>query len=150
MRVDMEQGDLTVLNPILAALARAELKSGVLDSLRMQVSGQESFAYGEMELYYRDLKVRVIRDNPRSLGARLTNFLANTIIKNRNKGKGGAVYVERLRDRSAINYLVKITLSGVMTNIGIKSPKKQARKNRKAIREMLERQNPKSASKAGR
>lgn len=150
MRVNMEQGDLTVLNPILAALARAELKSGILDSLRMQVSGQESFAYGEMELYYRDLKVRVIREKPKSLGARLTNFLANTIIKNRNKGKGGTVYVERLRDRSAINYLVKITLSGVMTNIGIKSPKKQARKNRKAIREMLERQHPKPASKGSR
>lgn len=150
MRVHMEQGDLTVLNPILAALARAELKSGVLDSLRMQVSGQESFAYGEMALYYRDLKVRVIRDKPKSLGARLTNFLANTIIKNRNKGKGGTVYVERLRDRSAINYLVKITLSGVMTNVGIKSPNKQARKNKKAIREMLERQNPRQGSRAGR
>src|SRR5690606_19667050 len=111
-------------NPILVALANAELKSGNLDSLRMDVIGQESFAYGNMKVYYDDLKVRVIREKPRSLGARLINFFANTIIKNQNKGKGNTVYVERLRDRSAINYLVKITLSGVMTNVGIKKPAK--------------------------
>ncbi|MCR6719217.1 MAG: DUF748 domain-containing protein [Chitinophagaceae bacterium] len=128
MHVEMEKGDLTVLNPILVALANAELKSGNLDSLRMDVIGQESFAYGNMKVYYDDLKVRVIREKPRSLGTRLINFFANTIIKNQNKGKGNTVYVERLRDRSAINYLVKITLSGVMTNVGIKSrPKRPAK-----------------------
>lgn len=137
MRVEMDKGDLTILNPILVALANAELKSGNLDSLRMDVQGRESFAYGNMKIYYDNLKVRVIREKPRSIGTRLINFFANTIIQNRSKGKGNTVYVKRLRDRSAINYLVKITLSGIMTNVGIKKPVKQARKNRKEIKAMM-------------
>jgi hypothetical protein len=143
MQVSMGQGDLAVLNPVLAALARAELRSGHLDSLQMWVQGQENIAYGTMVVYYDQLKVEVIRDRPRSLGARLTNLLANTIIRNRNKGKEGRVFVVRLRDRSAVNYLVKITLSGVMSNIGLRKPAKEARKYKKEIREMLQRQSAK-------
>lgn len=136
MHVDMEKGDLSILNPVLAALANVELKSGKLDSLRMDVIGREAFAYGNMRLYYDKLKVRVVKGNPRSLGSRLMNFVANTLIQNRSKGNGNLVYVDRLRDRSAINYLVKITLSGVMTNVGIKKPVKEARKNRRQIKEL--------------
>ena len=93
-----------------------------------------------MRVYYDNLKVTVLRDKPRSIGTRLLNFFANTLIKNKNRGKDGRVFVNRLRDRSAINYLVKITLSGVISNVGIHKPRKEARKQKKAIRQMLERQ----------
>ena len=140
MQVEMGRGDLQILNPVLGALARAQIKSGQLDSLRMWVQGQENFAYGTMRVYYDNLKVTVLRDKPRSIGTRLLNFFANTLIKNKNSGKDGRVFVNRLRDRSAINYLVKITLSGVMSNVGIHKPRKEARKQKKAIRQMLQRQ----------
>lgn len=131
----MGPADLTLLNPVLAPLANAELRSGKLDTMSMRVVGREYLAFGEMKMYYHDLKIRVKRpDNKRTLLTSLTTFFANTLIKNDNKNRTGTVFNIRLRDRSAINYLVKIALSGMTSSVGVKRNKKLIRKYEKEIR----------------
>lgn len=135
MTVRMGSADLTVFNPVLIPLASAQLKSGQLDSLNMRVVGREYIAFGEMQMYYHNLKVRIGRTKERrGFFAGLVTFLANTVIRNENKKRVGSVFFERLRDRSAINYLVKITLSGVTSSVGVKSNKKQIKKYSKEIK----------------
>ena len=136
MTAQMGAADLTVLNPVLIPLASAELKSGILDTMTLRVAGREYLAFGEMSMYYHDLKVRVVKPgkNRQSFLTGIVTFLANTIIKNENKDRTGTVFFQRLRDRSAINYLVKITLSGVTSSIGVKKNKKLIRKYRQEIK----------------
>ena len=134
MTVQMGPAGLTVLNPILRPLASAEIRSGQLDTLTMRVIGREQMAFGEISMYYHDLKVNLLTKgnrNKKSLFAGLKTFLVNTIVKNKNTDKSRPVFFIRLRDRSAVNYLVKITMNGILnTAIGKKS-KKQFRKHEK-------------------
>lgn len=135
MTVQMGSADLTVFNPVLIPLASAQLKSGKLDSMTLRVVGREYIAYGEMKMIYHDLKVRITKNkSKKTLFSGLVTFFANTIIRNENKKRTGMVFFERLRDRSAINYLVKITLSGVTSSVGVKSNRKQMKKYAKDIR----------------
>ncbi|MGZ8558940.1 MAG: hypothetical protein ACXWWC_11420, partial [Chitinophagaceae bacterium] len=134
MTVQMGPAGLMVLNPILRPLASAEIRSGQLDTLTMRVIGREQMAFGEISMYYHDLKVNLLTKgnrNKKSLFSGLKTFLVNSIVKNKNTDKSRPVFFIRLRDRSAVNYLVKITMNGILnTAIGKKS-KKQFRKHEK-------------------
>jgi len=61
MTVQMGHADLGVVNPVLRALASAELKSGRLDTLSMRVVGREELAFGEIKMSYHDLKILVTK-----------------------------------------------------------------------------------------
>lgn len=138
MTAEMGPVDLTIFNPVLIALAGAELKSGKLDTMSMHVTGREEFAEGEMKMIYSRLKVRVTGSGKKKpLFRGVITFFANTLIKNDNEKRTGVVFFRRLRDRSAINYLVKITMSGITSSIGIKKVKKQAMKNRRDMKKRL-------------
>jgi hypothetical protein len=63
----------------------------------------------------------------------IENFFANTLIKNESNEKGSRVFIRRQRDRSAINYLVKITLNGITNTITGKKSKKAYRQNKEEI-----------------
>jgi hypothetical protein len=101
----------------------------------MHVIGREAFAEGKMKMIYSDLKIRVTGNEQKKqfFGGKIRSFFANTIVKNQNKKRVGAVFTHRLRDRSAINYLVRITFSGISSSIGLKKTGKQARKNRQQM-----------------
>ena len=137
MTVQMGPADLTVLNPVLRPLASAELKSGRLDTLFMRVVGREELAFGEIKMSYHELKVLVLKKggSKKPLLSGIKNFFANTIIKNKNNEKSSRIFFRRLRDRSAINYLVKITFNGIINTITGKKSKnlsaKQKRDRRK-------------------
>jgi len=128
MTAQMDSADLTILNPILKPLASAELQSGQLDSMTMRIVGREAFATGEMKMAYANLKVNVITHGKKR---GLLTFFANSLIKNNNTEKTGTIFFKRLRDRSAINYLVKITFSGISSSIGIKKNNKLYRRYKK-------------------
>lgn len=132
MTAQMGRADLTILNPVLIPLASAELRSGQLDTMSLSAAGGEYVAIGEMKMYYHDLKIRVVRPgkNKRSFMNGLLTFFANTLVKNENSHRTGAIFFRRLRDRSAINYLVKITLNGVSSSVGVKKNRKQIRRYR--------------------
>ncbi|MBC7949486.1 MAG: hypothetical protein H7Y42_16485 [Chitinophagaceae bacterium] len=131
MTVKVPAIDARVLNPILIPLASIEIKSAMIDSLSMYAEGREYAAKGEMTLYYHDLKIKVLNTksgSPPSTRGFFT-FLANTFfIKNSNTSRKGLVFFKRDREKSAMNYLVKIALSGIGSSIGAKSNKKQLRR----------------------
>jgi hypothetical protein len=130
--------DATVLNKILAPLASIQLKSAKLDTLSMTVVGSEHLAVGEMDMYYHGLKVSFLKNGTnekKGLLKGLLEFFANSfVIKNSNRSRTGIVFQERIREKSAINYIVKIALSGISNSIGIKNNKKLLRKYKKQLR----------------
>lgn len=132
MNVKMDSADLRIFNPVLKPLISAELTSGYLDSMSMRVIGREAFAEGEMKMIYRGLKIRVTGNEQKKqlFGGRLRSFFANTVVKNQNTKRKGSVFTYRLRDRSAVNYLVKIAFSGISSSIGLKKTDREARKNK--------------------
>jgi hypothetical protein len=59
---------------------------------------------------------------------RLLSFGANTfLLRKNNNSRPGNVFFIRQRDRSAINYLIKIAMSGMMSSVGIKNNRKMIR-----------------------
>jgi hypothetical protein len=104
------------------------IQSGAIDSFHLRAIGRENLAFGEMNMYYRGLKIRLVKDGQEDKSTFLQkaiSLLANTfIIKKNNNGRTGLVYFERLRDRSFFNYIVKITFSGMATSVGAKKNRK--------------------------
>jgi hypothetical protein len=112
-----------VLNPVLIPLASIKLESGFLDTLTMHVSGTEYHAMGEMQMFYHDLKIKFL-NNKDEKTKNFISFLANLfVIKNNNRARTGAISWERARDKSSLNYLVKILLNGIISSIGIRNNK---------------------------
>ncbi len=101
----------------------------MLDTLSAFVQGRENLATGEMNLLYHDLKIQVLKHGKPQ---KLKSFIANTfIIKKNNTARTGQVFYIRKRDRSAINYYVKIIGSGVASSVGAKNNKKLLRRYKK-------------------
>lgn len=138
MTVDMGEADLTSINPILASLASAKFKSGKIDSLKMQVTGNDDYAYGTMDMKYKNIRIQLFKNGDetnKNVLTRVISFVANTfVIKKNNKNRTAIVFFERLKDRSSINYLVKTTLNGVINSTGATSKSKQRKKYKRALK----------------
>jgi len=123
--------DLRVLNPAIIPLASAKIESGYLDTISMRAIGREYLSWGEMQMFYHDLKIRVLKNGDESKKNFLTgliSFLANSfVVKKKNTSRTGNVFFIRNRDRSAINYLIKIAMSGMASSAGVKKNKKMMR-----------------------
>ena len=135
LSANMKPADVKVLNPVLIPLVSAKLESGFLDTLTMRVKGNEYVSIGAMQMYYHDLKVKLLDkgvDGKQSFFKKLASFAANSfVIKKNNHSRTGDIYFERLRNKSTMNYLVKIVFSGIGSNIGLKKSKKQLRRYKK-------------------
>lgn len=139
MSLRMRPTTLSFLNPVLAPLSNVIIRSGTIDSLQLRAIGNENISLGEMNMFYRNLRIRLVKDGHQdstSFARKLVSFLANTfIIRKNNNGRTGIVYFERLKDRSFFNYIVKMTFSGMATSIGIKSNKKYLRQYKNILKE---------------
>ncbi|MEP6701099.1 MAG: hypothetical protein ABJA85_07280, partial [Bacteroidota bacterium] len=137
MTFRMKPADMTLFNPALIPLASVKLESGFLDTLSMRAVGREYLSLGEMKMYYHDLKVRFLKngdETKKSFFAGLISFIANSfVVKKNNTSRTGQVFFVRKRDRSAINYLIKIALSGMASSVGAQSNKKMMRKYKKEL-----------------
>ena len=134
----MQPHSMLYLNKILPALTSIKLQSGYLDTLTMRAVGQDYLSLGEMRMYYHDLKVQFLKngkeEKKRFLQGLMT-FIANSfVIKNENKKRVGVVYFPRLRDRSFINYFIKIAMSGVASSVGAKKNKRLMKRYNKQIK----------------
>jgi len=134
----MQPHSMLYLNKILPALSSIKLQSGYLDTLTMRAVGQDYLSLGEMRMYYHDLKVQFLKngseEKKRFLQGLMT-FIANSfVIKNENKKRVGVVYFPRLRDRSFINYFIKIAMSGVASSVGAKKNKRLMKRYNKQIK----------------
>ena len=132
MTLRAKAGDLTVLNPALIPLVSAKLISGEADTLNMRAVGREYLAIGEMQVPYKNLKIRILKsgkDEKQRFSTRVLNFLANSFVIRKNNSSGtGHVFALRLRDRSAINYLLRIAMSGMSSSAGVNKNKKLYRR----------------------
>ena len=131
MTVKLTPTSLTFLNPMLEPMANVKIRTGVIDSFQMRAIANEYIGFGNMNMYYHDLNIMVVKgDSARTtLLTRFASFLVNSfVIRKNNKGKASLVYYERQRDRSFFNYIVKMAFSGIATSVGIKKDKKY-RKN---------------------
>lgn len=138
MTVQMKPADATVLNPVLIPLGSVKIIKGILDTLSMTAVGREYQAIGKMKMLYHDLKIKILMDgdeNKRKFSNSLKNFFANSfVIRNKNTSRTADVFFIRIRDRSAINYIIKIALNGIAGSVGVKATKKTLRKFKKELR----------------
>jgi hypothetical protein len=132
--------NLSALNPMLEPLVSAKIISGRVDTIRMNAIGREYVAHGKMQMYYHDLKAQYLNTedkNVKTLKTRLINFAANDLILHHKNSRGyGEVYAERVRERSVINYWLKMAISGMVSSTGVKSNKKQVKKYRKSVKRL--------------
>ncbi|MDB5252607.1 MAG: hypothetical protein JWP27_1776 [Flaviaesturariibacter sp.] len=139
MTLRMKPTGLSFLNPVLAPLSNVTIRSGTIDSLQVRVIGGEEVAVGAMNMYYHDLRIRLVKggdENRSGIAARIGTFLANAIvIRKNNNGRTGFVYYERDKDRSFFNYLIRMTFSGMAASVGVKKNSKYEKKYRKLIAE---------------
>lgn len=139
MTLRMKPTNLSFLNPVLAPLSNIIFKSGTIDSLHLRAIGRDDLSFGEMKMYYHDLRIRLVKEgqqDKRSLGGNIVSYIANLVlIKKNNDGRTGLVYFERLRDRSFFNYIVKMTFSGMATSVGVKKNKKYQKQYERELKE---------------
>jgi hypothetical protein len=138
MTLQMRPTSLTFLNPVLAPLSSIVITSGTIDSLYLRAIGQEYLSLGEMNMYYHDLRIKLMKkgDLQQSGSFRqFASFLADAfVIKNKNEKRTGIIYFKRLRDRSFFNYIVKMTFSGIASSTGAKHSRKFLRHYRRELR----------------
>jgi hypothetical protein len=132
--IRMQPADMRLLNPALGPLASARLRSGRLDTLSMRVGGGEYLAYGEMKMFYHDMKIELLKKGSVNQTGFLS-FLANLLVKNKNTNRTGNVFFIRNRERSSLNYLIKIFMSGVTNSVGAKNNRKIMRKYQRELRQ---------------
>lgn len=139
MTLRAKAGDIRVLNPVLIPLVSVKLNSGELDTLSLRATGREYLTLGELKMYYRNLSIRFLKagkDERQAFLTRLKSFMANSfVIRKNNKSRTGDVFALRKRDRSAINYLLRIVISGMGSSTGAKSNKKMIRRYRQELRQ---------------
>jgi hypothetical protein len=128
---------LTFLNPVFIPLSNIKITSGIVDSLHLRAIGSEYVSLGEMKMFYRNLKIKLLKggDETRSSFFRnMLSYMANAfVIKKNNNGQSSIVYFERRRDRSFFNYIVKMTFSGMASSVGVKNNKKYMRQYKKEL-----------------
>jgi hypothetical protein len=137
MAVHVSPFDLTTLNPLLVPTVSARINDGYLDTLSMNAIGRKHVSWGVMKMYYHDLDFQYLNkgdEEHKSFKSRAVSLVASTIVNKRNTRGEGAVYAERVYDKGFTNYWLKILLSGVLTNTGIRTNKKQEKKYYQSIR----------------
>jgi hypothetical protein len=138
MTLRLKPTDMRLLNPILIPTSNVKIRSGFIDTVNLRAIGREYLSHGEMQMFYHDLKVRILKagDTTSKSGSGLLNFIVNAfVIKNKNTSRTGQAFFIRDRQRSAINYLLRIAMSGVTSSVGAKSNRKVLKQYSKEIRE---------------
>lgn len=118
------------LNQILEPLTRIKIDEGMIDSLWLRVKANDLVAFGSMEMDYRELRVTLVNKQHERQG--FLSWVANKVIHKKNH-KTGKVYVARLQNKAIFNYWGKISLSGLLSNIGIRRDKKYDKLYREAM-----------------
>jgi hypothetical protein len=118
-------------------MTSVKIQSGMLDTVSMRAVANEHLAYGDMKMFYHDLKIKFLRngdETKRTFITSLITFVANSfVIRNNNKSRTGKVFFLRDRERSAVSYLIKIAMSGIASSVGAKSNRKITRRYKKFI-----------------
>ncbi|MFN8416471.1 MAG: hypothetical protein U0U66_09075 [Cytophagaceae bacterium] len=126
-RLHLGKMNMTHLNEVVTPLSNIVIKSGMIDTLIIRSAGNNTLCYGTINFYFRNLKININANSDESIINPLldiASLYANVLIlRSKNTDKMDRVYFERIPHKSIFNYWFKITLSGVMTGIGLKHDK---------------------------
>jgi hypothetical protein len=137
LRVRIGKFGLPALNSVLLPTANMKINKGWLDTLELKVMGNDYLSHGKMLMYYSDFKIQFLSNKElekRTIFTKILSSLANTFLRTNNVKKTGTVFTERTREKSFVNYWVKILLSGAMTNTRIRKNSNQEKRYQKALK----------------
>lgn len=109
---------LKEVNPMLTAVARAEIKSGTLEELKFAFSYNDTRSDGRVELNYKDLVITSLKKDKKEKNKFLT-FILGILVKKDMQEKTatakttGEILFNRDKNKSLFNYWWKSILSGV-------------------------------------
>ncbi len=137
MGVRMGKFTMAEMNKLLQPQMGLRINSGQIDSLLLLVNGNDHFAYGTMDLRYHSMNVRLMGQGGKEkyFGANTINWLANQILRRHDNGKPNLVFKERVKKRGQFNFWGKIAVEGLLTNIGVKSDKKEKKNFKKNLKQ---------------
>lgn len=129
--------DLVHFTNILKPLAAIAVTKGKLDSLSLMATANEHISSGYMRMYYKSLWLKLLNKKDlekQTFLNKIITWAANAlIIRHNNKGKKSIVFFERLKDKSAINFIIKTSLSGIKSSIGVPGNKRKLRQYEKKL-----------------
>lgn len=137
MRMNLSTGpmDLTQFNTVLVPLVGARVFDGRLQSLQVNAIGTNDAALGSAYMRYRGLKIGLLnkKDLPNQtfMNKLVSRIAMAFVVRKNNRGKESLVFFERWQDKSPINYIIKTTLEGIKSGIGLPGAKKKLRKYKK-------------------
>jgi len=145
MNVNVSPLPLPVLSEITVPLASVRIEQGKSDTLYASWVGNKHAAIGQMDFYYKDLKVRLLdKDNPEknSFKLKLINSLANGVILHKKNNDSSVIFFERDKEKFVFNYWIKTVLGGLVTSAGVKKDKKALKQYKKVKEEYSLPDNP--------
>lgn len=129
LEANMKQFDLKNLNDIFLPLAKAELKSGMLQSFDFRTEASSTGATADMQFLYNDLKLLVVKDaeneEPNKFLSRLANMMVRSNNPNNEKSKPREAHITIDRDpyHSTFNYFWQILQPAVVESVGVSQGK---------------------------
>jgi hypothetical protein len=140
--------NMVKLNPLSKALGLIEVESGNIQKIDFSAVANASGSDGTMQLYYNNLKVKLLKEGEDGAPAKkkgLLSFLANTlVIKDSNPAPGkpvrtAQIHFERPPGASFFNLLWKTVFIGMRETVGIGFvPMKSPEEGRKIVVEKME------------
>lgn len=130
MRVRMGSFPMPEMNTMLRPLMGLRIYNGVVDTLTMIVNGNQHFAFGTMDLRYHKMNVQKLSADGKEkyFMSGALNWLINQVVRRRDNGRPNLIFKQRVVKRGQFNYWGKIAVEGLLTNIGIKTDRKERRK----------------------
>lgn len=137
MRMHLTTGsmDLTKFNSVLVPLVGAKVFNGHLEGLNLNAIGNNEAAIGTAHMHYKHLKIGLLNKNDLPNQTFLNKLVSRVamafVIRKNNKGIASTVFFERWQEKSPINYIIKTSLEGIKSSIGLPGAKKKLRKYQK-------------------
>lgn len=116
-RANFAPFDLTRLSRISAPAAAVNIMRGRMDTAWSTWMGNANAAYGQMDLHYRDLRVRILNRQDsvhRGFVPALETFAANLILRSGGKQRS-VIFYQRDKEKFVFNYWVRTQSSGVVS-----------------------------------
>jgi len=124
MNYTISSMQLPALTKVTDPLSAFSVKSGYADTLFARLSGNKYAAFGEMNFYYHNLRIRFLnKEDPlkKKFSLRLKTFAANNLIIQSNNKNQSVIFFYRNKEKFIFNYWIKTLLSGLLTSTGVKS-----------------------------
>ncbi|HMQ75456.1 MAG TPA: DUF748 domain-containing protein [Flavobacteriales bacterium] len=126
--------DLRTLNPMLAHAAQVKVVKGRLDTLRITSEANDDVAIGELHLAHRGLRLWVLprgHDHGTDPLAALETSIAEALLLADGvlgaRKRPSAIYQERYKDRSLLNYIYKQSIAALPGSMRLPGKKGKAK-----------------------